>query len=53
MPEDAEEVTYEQLMGMLFDEKGAADPAEVRASQREEWRSSRKLVNINALFSPR
>jgi hypothetical protein len=52
--EDAKEITYDQLMGMLFNESDdAMSSADIKQEQKEQWRSSRKFVDVNALFAPR
>jgi hypothetical protein len=54
----AKEITYDDLMKMMFkkEDEGAdsEDAAKSRkAAQKEEWRSSRKFVNFNSVFIPR
>ena len=55
VPDDAVEISYEELMAMMFKEGGAEEHSaeEAKAQQLADWRASRKLVNVNALFAPR
>jgi hypothetical protein len=53
VPADAKEISYPELLAMLFKEGEKQDPVEVKASQLRNWRSSRKQVDMNALFAPR
>ena len=53
MPSDAKEISFDTLMGMLSIQEDEGDLALIKAQRKEEWRAARKLVNIDALFSPR
>jgi hypothetical protein len=56
IPADAVDISFPELMDMIMDEKHftpQGTPAEQKAEQRADWRSSRKLVNVDMLFAPR
>lgn len=52
--DDAKEITYNELMDMMFNEKDdGMSSSDIKKEQKEEWRSSRKFVDVDALFAPR
>jgi len=53
IPSDAKPITYEELMAMVFKEEEKPEKEALKVQQLTEWRSSRKQVDVNALFAPR